>query len=284
MPAHRKGRRLQRSLAHSPPLLELSHVTVLRGGRPVLRDVSLTIERGERVAIIGPNGCGKSTLLKLLTRELYPVKAPGSFIHILGRELWNVSDLRRTLGIVTNDLATAMAGAGTVADVVASGFFASYGLSTQHEVDAAMRARANDVLAALDITSLAERSIDELSSGQARRVLVARALVAEPASLVFDEPASALDLHARRDLFELMRRLTRLGRGLIIATHDYSEIVPEIERAILLREGCVVGDGPLREMLAPARLSELFGVTVLRCANCAAIDFARSRAEGAGVG
>lgn len=266
---------MRRPSVRSPALLELHRVSVVRGGRRVLHDVSLSLERDERVAILGPNGCGKSTLLKLLTRELYAVKSRDSFIHILGRELWNVSELRRTFGIVTNDLATAIAGAGSVADVVASGFFASYGLSRQHEVDDGMRRRVTEILQTLDIAVLAERSVDELSSGQARRVLVARALVSEPASLVFDEPAAALDMHARRDLFELMRRLTQLGRGLVIATHDFGEIVPEIERAILLREGRVVGDGPLAEMLQPARLSDLFDVPVGRCAHCGAVDFAR---------
>ena len=255
-----------------PPLLELRRVDVVRAGRRVLEDVSLAIERGECVAIVGPNGCGKSTLLKLLTRELYPVRSPGSFIRILGRELWNVADLRRTLGIVTNDLAAALAGAGTVLEVVVSGFFASYGASGRH-VAPEMRRRAREILTALDIAPLADRPVDELSSGQARRVLVARALVAEPASLVFDEPAAALDLRARRDLFETMRRLTQLGRGLLIATHDFAEIVPEIDRAILLRDGRVAGDGPVAEMLAPARLSDLFGVPVTRCGTCGAIDF-----------
>ena len=231
--------------------MELRRVEVIRAGRRVLDDVSLVIERGERVALVGPNGSGKSTLIKLLTRELYPVKHPGSFVRILGEELWNVAELRRTFGIVTNDLAAALTGAGNVRDVVCSGFFASYGLSTPHEVTARMRARADEVLSALGIAALADRSIDELSSGQGRRLLVARALVAEPASLVFDEPASALDLRARRELFFTMRRLTQLGRGLIIATHDFGEIVPEIERAILIRDGRIFGDGPVEEMLAP---------------------------------
>lgn len=259
-----------------PPLLELRRVSVLRAGRRVLDDVSLTIERGECVAIVGPNGSGKSTLIKLLTRELYPVRAPDSFVRILGRDLWNVAELRRTFGIVTNDLAAALGGAGNVRDVVASGFFASYGLSTNHAVDARMRARANQALGAVGIAELGGRSVDELSTGQARRVLVARALVAEPESLVFDEPASALDLRARGELFATMRRLTQLGRGLIIATHDFGEIVPEIRRAILIRDGRVFGDGPVAEMLEPERLSTLFCVPVERCVACSALDFARA--------
>ncbi len=264
------------SVAPEAPLLELRHVDVIRAGRRVLDDVSLVIGRGERVALIGPNGSGKSTIIKLLTRELYPVKTEGSFVRILGQELWNVSQLRRTFGIVTNDLAAALAGAGIVRDVVCSGFFASYGLSSAHEVDERMRARADETLVALGIGSLAERSVDELSSGQARRVLVARALVSEPLSLVFDEPAAALDMRARSDLFSTMRRLTQLGRGLIIATHDFGEIVPEIERAILIREGRIFGDGPLAEMLAAERLSELFALPVERCEPCGTIDFVRA--------
>ncbi len=245
---------------------------MIRGGRRVLDGVTLTIERGECVAIVGPNGCGKSTLIKLLTRELYPVQAPGSFIRILGKERWNVSELRRTFGIVTNDLAAALQGAGTVLDVVASGFFASHGLGTQHAVDATMRERALAMLETLDIAALADRNTDELSAGQARRVVIGRALVADPASLVFDEPAAALDVRARRELLATMRRSTQLGRGLIIATHDFAEIVPEITRVIAMRDGRMFDDGPVAAMLTPERLSILFGIPVGACATCGAID------------
>ncbi len=262
-----------------PPLLELRDVTVLREKRRVLDGASLRIERDERVAILGPNGCGKSTLLKLLTRELYPVAQPGSFVRIHGHERWNVTELRRTLGIVANDLSGALGGSGTVLGAVLSGFFASLGVAQNHTVTPAMVRSAEEALERLGIASLADRSFDELSSGQARRALIARALVNEPETLVFDEPGTALDLRARHDLYEAMRDLTRRGRGLILVTHDLGEVVPEIDRVIFMRAGQFVADGPPEEMLVPQRLSSLFEIPLEACPSCAAVSFTKSRIE-----
>src|SRR5690348_17976689 len=107
------------------PLLELKHVTVMRGERAALDDVSLTIGAGEHVCILGPNGCGKSTLIKTITRECYPLAREGSSIQILGRELWNVSELRNLLGIVSPDLLAQCSTEATGRDVVLSGYFSS---------------------------------------------------------------------------------------------------------------------------------------------------------------
>lgn len=261
-----------------PPLLELRDVTVLRGSRRVLDNASLRIERDERVAILGPNGCGKSTLLKLLTRELYPVAAPGSFVRIHGHERWNVTELRRTLGIVANDLSDALGGS-TVIGAVLSGFFASLGVARNHTITPAMIRSAEEALARLGIASLADRSFDELSSGQARRVLIARALVNEPETLVFDEPGTALDMRARHDLYETVRDLTRRGRGLILVTHDLAEIAPEVDRVIFMRAGRFIADGPAAEMLVPERLGALFEIPLDACGSCGTVAFAHARLE-----
>ena len=107
----------------SASLLELSRVTVMRGERAALEDVSLRIEAGEHVCILGPNGCGKSTLIKTITRECYPLAREGSSMAILGRERWDVFELRNMLGIVSPDLLAACTTDATGRDVVLSGFF-----------------------------------------------------------------------------------------------------------------------------------------------------------------
>src|SRR5579884_1610287 len=120
------------------PLLELKHVTILRGECAALDDVTLTIGQGEHVCILGPNGCGKSTLIKLLTRELYPLAREGSSIAILGRERWNVFELRNLLGIVSPDLLAQCSTDATGRDVVLSRFFSSTRIFPHHRPGSGM--------------------------------------------------------------------------------------------------------------------------------------------------
>ena len=148
------------------------------------------------MAILGPNGCGKSTLIKTITRECYPLVRAGSSIQILGRDRWNVFDLRSLLGIVSNDLMNTFTREVTGRDVVLSAFFSSVGIWSHQTVTLAMREKAEAALARLEVEHLGDRMTSEMSSGEARRVLLARALVHEPRALLFDEPSTSLDLFA----------------------------------------------------------------------------------------
>ncbi|GAC1552010.1 MAG: ABC transporter ATP-binding protein [Vulcanimicrobiaceae bacterium] len=248
--------------AMSAPLLELDGVTVLRRGRAVLADFSLTVGAHERIAIVGPNGAGKSTLLKLITRECYPVPSDATVCRIFGRELWNVRDLRTQLGIVSNDLASALEPHETVRDIVLSGYFSAVSLERENEVAADMERAAADALARLGATHLAARELGTLSSGEARRALIARALVHRPLALVFDEPTTSLDFVAQRDVRRAMRGLARDGVGIVLVTHDLADIVPEIDRVVLIRDGRIVRDGPKTQTLVPQALRELFEADV----------------------
>jgi iron complex transport system ATP-binding protein len=251
----------------SAPLIELLHVTVIRdfqrtGGRPALDDVTLSIAAGEHVCILGPNGCGKSTLIKTITRECYPLAQPGSSVRILGRDRWNVFELRTMLGIVTPDLLAACSTDATGRDVVLSGYFSSTRIFRHHAPDAAQAARADELLARFGVSHLADVAVSHLSSGEAKRVLIARALVHDPSSLLLDEPGNALDLAAHAALLDTMSQLARAGIGVVLVTHHVDEIIPEIERVVMLKGGRVFADGPKHEMLTSARVSELFGVAV----------------------
>src|SRR5712672_3901580 len=183
-----------------PPLLALRHVTVMRGERAALLDVTLRVETGEHVCILGPNGCGKSTLIKTITRECYPLANEGSSISILGRERWNVFELRSLLGIVSPDLLASCTTDATGRDVVLSGFFSSTRIFPHHHPDPGHLARANETLARLGIAHLADRAVAEMSSGEAKRTLIARALVHRPQTLLFDEPSNSLDIGAQLQL------------------------------------------------------------------------------------
>ena len=244
------------------PLLDLRSVTVVRGSNVALNGVSLRIEVGEHVCILGPNGCGKSTLIKAITRECYPLAQEGSSIAILGRSLWNIFALRSLLGIVSPDLLAACTTDATGLDVVLSGFFSSTRIFPNHKPEAEHRERAETALARLGVAHLAARPVLEMSSGEAKRTLIARALVHDPQTLLFDEPGNTLDIAGQVELRETMRELARSGLGILLVTHHVSEIIPEIERVVLLKRGQILADGPKSRVLTGKQLSALFGARV----------------------
>lgn len=234
----------------------------MRGTSIALHDISLTIGAGEHVAILGPNGCGKSTLIKTITRECYPLARPETSVAILGRSLWNVVELRGMLGIVSNDLMAQCTREITGFDVVLSGFFSSIGIWPNHHVTDTMRQQAADVLDLLEAPQLSLKPVSEMSSGEARRCLIGRALVHSPKALLLDEPSTSLDLSAQHELRETVRKLACAGIGILLITHHLSDIVPEIDRVILMRAGRIVADGPKADILTAASLRDLFGVDV----------------------
>src|SRR3977135_3440793 len=213
-------------------LLSLAHVTVMRGERAALQDINLEIASGEHVCILGPNGCGKSTLIKTITRECYPLAREGSSISILGRERWDIFELRSRLGIVSPDLLGACTTDATGRDVVLSGFFSSTRIFPHQHPDQAQLALADRALERMGVAHLAGRAVAHMSSGEAKRTLIARALVHDPRALLFDEPSNALDIGAQIQLRETMRQLATGGMGILLVTHHVSEIIPEIEKVV----------------------------------------------------
>jgi iron complex transport system ATP-binding protein len=250
-----------RSMPESP-LLDFRNLRVMRGQKIALDDFSLHIGPDEHVAILGPNGCGKSTLIKTITRECYPVAREESSMSIFGEDTWDVFKLRARLGIVSNDLMLFCTGDASGRDVVLSGFFSSTAIYPNHKVSPEQNAKAEAALAQLNISHLAERAVCEMSSGEARRVLIARALVHRPRALLFDEPCNSLDLAAQQNLRHTMSELARSGTAIILVTHELADIVPEIQRVVMMSRGRVVADGSKEEILQVERLAELFGAKV----------------------
>ena len=247
--------------------LSMRNVDIARGQKVVLQDVNLSIATGEHIAILGPNGCGKSTLIKAMTCECYPIVRPGMEMKVYGRDRWEVQELRKHLGVVATELPGERTSVTRGLDAVVSGFFSSSTLWPNLEVTEPMRASALDALGLLGAEHLRDRWVGEMSAGEKRRVMIARALVHQPEMLLLDEPSNALDLAAQRELREILRDVAagsggRRGTGVVMVTHHLADILPEIDRVVMMRGGRIVADGRKQELLQAARLEELFGVEI----------------------
>ena len=243
------------------PLLEFRNVTVIKGDKNVLRDLTVTIREGEHIAILGPNGAGKSSFIKTVNREYYPQLHDDLVFRIRGEEVWDVFAMRAFIGIVSNELQYAYTREVSGREVILSGFFSSIELFN-HTVTPAMERRTDEILQFLEIGHLQARPMTEMSSGEARRFLIGRALVHRPAALILDEPTTSLDLHALHTFRNLIRKIAQSGTGIILVTHNLHDIIPEINRIILMNEGRFVGDGPKEKMLTDMKIGGLFNVPI----------------------
>ncbi len=245
------------------PLLEFDHAMVRRGTTTALDNVSISVAVRENVAIIGPNGSGKSTLIKTITRECYAVSnSDRPSVRIMGETSWDVARLRSMLGIISLDLQQICERPISGRDIVISGFFSSIGLYAHQDVTEQMRKRAESLLEMLEISHLADRQMTDMSAGQARRVLIARALVHDPVALVLDEPTASLDPSATRKFLKTLSTIARAGKSIIMVTHHINDIIPEIDRIIMIKDGRVFADGPKKDLLNEDLLSELFSMPV----------------------
>ena len=248
------------------PLLQIDRATLVKSGTRILDDLSLTIALGEHTAIVGPNGSGKSSLIKLITRQHYPLAGADGRprVTLFGRARWDIFELRTLLGIVSADLHQTFVndGALTGTEVILSGFFASQGLAKHHAVTPDMHERAQEALELMEAAPLAEKPMAWMSTGEARRILIARALVHNPRALLLDEPTTGLDLIARRRFLETLRGIAKRGTTVILVTHHVEEILPEIARVVLMKAGTVFRDGAKTDVLTPPNLTALFDAPV----------------------
>ncbi len=245
-----------------PPLIEFKNISLVRGERLCLKNINLVINQGQSLAILGPNGAGKSSLIKTITRELYPIFDPqNSSLRILGRENWDVFALRSQLGIVSAEVLNQNISQ-TCKEAVLSGYFGSPYLHYAGLVSTEMENYANEVMQLLEIDKLADRLTDEISSGETRRVVIARALVNKPQSLLLDEPTTNLDMKSAHQLRKLLSKIAGLGTQIILVTHNLSDIIPEINRVVMLKDGSIFRDGVKTKILTEANFAELFGFEV----------------------
>lgn len=251
------------------PVLKLTDATVIKNGVPVLDGLSLTIRAGQHTAILGPNGAGKTSLINLLTCQDAAVAADGTPpVEILGHSRWNIFELRPLIGVVSHDLHHRFVNGNSegiirAEDAVLSGMLATYGIVRADAVTDSMRLRTAEALERVGALHLRRKALNQMSTGEARRVMIARALVTAPQALVLDEPTAGLDLVARQRFLEHVSDIARTGTTIVLVTHHVEDIIPEVEQVVLLKNGRVACAGDKRSILTAANLSALFDSPVV---------------------
>lgn len=236
----------------------------------ILDRVSLSIPRFQDTAILGPNGSGKSSLMKLLMRHFYPsVESDGQqgTVKILGKTQWEVSKLRRRMGMVTplldHEFSRDRAGRMTVTEAVASGFTATQLREYGPQITSELLEPIERAMETVDMMEMRDRYLHTLSTGERRRVMIARALVHQPDVFVLDEPTNGLDIAARHGFLRLIDQIAAdASSTLLLVTHHVDEIPPSVSQVILLDRGKIVYNGPKEKGLTSERLGDLFGITM----------------------
>ncbi len=242
------------------PLIELHDAVVRRKGKEILHIDDFTLAQGENIALIGPNGAGKSTFIHLITREAFPLHRDIPPVLFKGNALVTLDEVKKCLGIVSSTMQDQITVHLPVIEVVYGGLYGSLGVPQRHKMSESGTQKAQRALDFLGIGDLAKRDVMTLSSGQARRVLIARAIIHDPEVLVFDEPTTALDPEGMYFVRKAMRDLVAAGKSIILVTHYPEDIIPEIHRVVMIKEGKIYQDLPKEEALTTDCVSDLFEV------------------------
>ncbi len=249
--------------AQGTPLFQIHDASVVRGGKTILHVADFSLAEGEHVALLGPNGAGKSTFIQLLTREVFPLWREEPPVLFRGQARPQLADIKRTLGIVSSTMHDQVRVHLPVIDIVVGGIFGTLGVPLRGKVGEKDRALALDALGRLGIAELADRDVMTLSTGQVRRVLVARELVRDPQVLIFDEPCTGLDPQGMYHVRQTMGTLAAEGRSVVLVTHYPEDIIPEIRRVLLIKDAEVFADGPKEDLLTGEVMSGLFDVPLV---------------------
>lgn len=250
----------EKAVDPSVPLIQLNDAVVRREGKNILEVESFELYSGENIALLGPNGAGKSTFIQLITREVFPLYREVPPVLFRGNERTTLQETKKVLGVVSSTMQDQITVQLPAFEIVAGGLFGSLGIPKMCKVLPESKQHILDVMEMLGISELANRNMRTLSTGQARRILVARALVHDPEVLVFDEPTTGLDPEGMYYVRKAMRDLVASGKSIILVTHYPEDIIPEIDRVVMVKDGKLFDDGSKKALLTSKRMSELFDV------------------------
>jgi iron complex transport system ATP-binding protein len=251
------------ALHPTAPLVEMHGVTLQRSGVTILSDIHWRVRAGEAWVILGPNGCGKSTLLRALQGYEWPGEGRIAFEGRVFGDGAPIPAIRRQIGWVGGHLDRDLDGGMTCLDAVCCGAIAA--LAVHQQWDDRLREQARQLLADGGVAHLADRFYGLISSGERQRVMLARALIAQPVLLLLDEPCAGLDPGAREDFLQSLERvLDRPDHPTVVhVTHHVEEILAHISHALLMKEGRVMECGPVGSVLTAENLTRMYGRTAV---------------------
>lgn len=241
-------------------IVNFKNVNVAYEGENVLHNINLSIEQGEHTAIIGANGSGKSTLIKLFSNDLYPRFSQEMVKEVFEKRVWDIWELKRHLGIITNDLHYAFTERAPFLngfEVTLSGFYSSFHIYEHQEFSPLHVNKVNEVLSFLEIEHLRHKRICEMSTGEIRKCIIARALVHDPKAMILDEPTVGLDIKAQINFVSMMQKLST-QTTIILITHHLEEVFEEIQTVVMIKNGEIYQQGKKEVLLNNTHLSYLF--------------------------
>ncbi len=238
--------------------LDIKEVEAWLGPTQVFRSLTLRLMQGENTAILGPNGSGKTALVKLISRNIYPIVKRGSTLKIFGNQTIELNQLRSRIGVVSTDLEIRTPDFISARDVVLSGLYGSIGINRNRSPNEKEIRKVQKLISELGFQDISTRSFGQLSDGERRRLLIARAMVNKPEILILDEPTNGLDLKARHQLLKCIRSLCKGNTTIILITHRVEDIVKEMERIIFIKNGEIIQDGATNDLLQSEPLGKLY--------------------------
>ena len=245
-------------------IIDFENIDVGYDEKIILKDINLKIKEKEHWAIIGANGSGKSTLMKLIQSELHPRQNKVFKREIFGKANNSVFELKKQLGIITNDLHNYFSMVGsflTAYQMVLSGYYSSIGVFQHQDFTEEQHVKAIETMQYLEIEHLKTKKVNAMSTGELRKCLVARALIHNPKAFILDEPTVGLDIKAQVNFLKMIQKLSH-DCTIILVTHHLEEIFEEIQNVALMYNNTIYKSGKKEEILTSENLSEIFDANV----------------------
>ncbi|RXJ99181.1 ABC transporter ATP-binding protein [Arcobacter sp. CECT 8986] len=245
-------------------IIDFENIHVGYDEKIILKELTLKIKQNEHWAILGSNGCGKSTLIKLMLSELHPRKQYKYKKEIMGKERYSIFELKKDLGIITNDLHNYFeknAGFLSGYEVVLSGFYSSIGIFKHQDFTEEQHQRAIQTIEFLEIEELKDKLVCQMSTGQLRKCIIARALIHKPKAFILDEPTVGLDIKAQDNFIKLLKKLSKES-SIVLVTHHIEEIFKEINKVALIKDNTIYKSGDKEDILNSENLSKIFDINI----------------------
>ncbi|MGB5918233.1 ABC transporter ATP-binding protein [Arcobacter sp.] len=243
-------------------IIDFENIHVSYDDKLILKELNLKIEDNQHWAILGANGSGKSTLIKLISSQIHPRQNYPHKKLILGKERYSLFDLRKAMGIITNDLHNHFYDQGNFLsgyEVVLSGYYSSIGVFEHQDFTQEQHDKANEILEYLEITDLKDKIVAKMSTGQLRKCIIGRALIHDPKAFILDEPTVGLDIKAQLNFIKLLRKLSQKA-NIILVTHHLEEIFEEITHVALIKDETIFKQGKKEDILNSENISDTFGL------------------------